>query len=108
MNGGVIAQAFLDHVADILSDEKAVHAKVVRQLAVGVGRLAEGEQVDDFRVGQFVGALAQRADEFERLARAGADEDALAGPDFFDRVRGGENLRLISLLPVGRMKSVYS
>ena len=55
----VVAQPLLDDVAHVFGDEEAVHAEVLRQLAVRVGRVAEGEQVDDFRVGQFGGALAQ-------------------------------------------------
>ena len=59
--GRVIAQAFLDDVAHVFGDEEAVDAEVLGQLAVGVGRLAEGQQVDDLRVGQFAGALGQGA-----------------------------------------------
>ena len=109
VNGRVIAQPFLDDVAHVFGDEKAVHAEVLRQFAVRVGRIAEREQVDNFRVRQFGGALAQRADQFERLACAGADENALAGPDFFGRRPSRKGFATgRSPASSGRMKSAYS
>ena len=97
----VVAQPFLDDVAHVFSDEEAVHAEVLRQLLVRVRRVAESEQMDNLGVRQFGGAFAEGADQLQRLARAGADEHALAGLDFLHRLGGREDLRLVRLLPVG-------
>ncbi len=97
----VVAQPFLDDVAHVFGDEEAVHAKVLHQFLVSIRRVAESEQMDNFGVRQLVGALAQRADQLQRFTRAGADEHALAGPDFFYRLGSREDLQLVSLLPVG-------
>ena len=101
VDGRVVAQAFLDDVAHVLGDEEAVHAEVLRQFLVRIRRVAESEQMDNFGVRQFGGAFAEGADQFQRLAGAGADEHALAGPDFFYRLGCREDLQLVSLLPVG-------
>jgi hypothetical protein len=58
--------ALLDDVAHVLADEEAVDAEGRRHLAGRVGRVAEGEQVDDLHVGE----LAPRATR-ARTSRSG-------------------------------------
>ena len=49
-NRGVVAQAFLNDGAHVFGDKEAVDREVLRQLLVGVGGFAEGEQVDELDV----------------------------------------------------------
>ena len=67
---------------------------------MGVGCLPEGEEVDDFHVGQFSGVVGHGPDEIEGCGAAGADEDPLSGLDMGDRLPGGHDLGGIPLAPV--------
>ena len=58
-------------------------AEAVAEAGLGVGRHAEGQDVDDLGVGQIL-ARRERLDQALRLAGAGADEDAVAGLDHGD------------------------
>ena len=53
-NGRVIAEPFLDDIANVFGDEEAVDAEVRGNALVGVGRFAASEQVNDLRVGQLL------------------------------------------------------
>ncbi len=58
-NRRVVAKPFLNDAADVLGDEETVDAEILRQFAVRVGRVAERQQMHDFRVGQLAGPLAR-------------------------------------------------
>ena len=58
-DGRVIAQALLDDVAHVFRNKEAVHPEVLRQFAVRIRRIAEGQQVQDLCIGQLVGPLGQ-------------------------------------------------
>jgi len=83
VDGRVVAQAFLNDVAHVLGDEEAVHAEVLRQFLVRIGRVAKSEQMDNFGVRQFGGTFAEGADQFQRLAGAGAMNTRWPGRIFF-------------------------
>ena len=79
---------------------KKLFTRKYRQFAVRVGASPNVSRWTISVSGSSKARLLNALTKFERLARPGADEHALAGPDFFNRVRHGKNLRLVGLLPV--------
>ncbi len=68
---------------------------------MNVGRLAEGQEMHDLGVGELARAPGQGAHQLQRLAAAGADEDALAGAELLHRLVGRGDHRSVFFLPVG-------
>ncbi len=67
---------------------------------MGIGGFAEGEQVNDLGVRQFLGASGQGPDELQGLGAAGADEDSLAGHQVGDSLVGRGHHVGVGVLPV--------
>jgi len=77
-----------DGVADAVADEERIGPDIRSELRLRIGRDAEGEHVDDFRVFQAVAKRSHAPHEFLWLAAGRADEHAVAGPDGLERLGG--------------------
>ena len=99
-DGRVVGAPLGHRGARVGADEEGVVSEALVELGLGVGRHAEGHDVDDLGVVEVL-AGGQGPDERLRLTGAAADEDARAMPDPADRVCRGLDLGGVAGLPLG-------
>ena len=107
VGGGVVGAAGGERLLDGGAEVEGVGVEVAVVLLLDPGGGAEGEQMDELDVVQFLVLAEQGVDEGERGGGVGAEEDAAAGPDQRGPVVGVQRLRreLAGLRGYGGKKS---
>ena len=98
-DGRVVGAALGHRGARVGADEEGVVPEALVEAWLGIGRDAEGHDVDDLRVIEVL-AGGQGTDQRLRLAGTAAHEDARAVPDAADRVGRRLDLVVIAALPI--------
>ena len=80
-DGGIIGPSALHGVAHVRPDEERIMAKDALIFGVNVGRVGEGQNMDDLHVTQFRGPPGQPVYQANRYAGPAAQIDPVAGID---------------------------
>ncbi|MBA7621682.1 hypothetical protein ES703_29048 [subsurface metagenome] len=75
----VVSDTFLQSIANVISNKKAVHLELLAELLIGIRRSPHRQQMYDMSIVNVAGMFNQSVDKMLRLAAAGPDKYTIAG-----------------------------
>ncbi len=94
--GRVVGKPLVDGIAGVVTDEKRIEPEIALEFFMGIGRHAQGPDMEDLGVekclGVFVDIIGQRLHQVLRLAAGRADKYPVAPVDMLEYRRLRANL----------------